>query len=229
MADRIEQQPVIRRGSLRVIGLTKDIRYLRFLANSTEPDMVALFLKTEIEAPRYATELLQLLERDGMDRTIVDTPDITNAADNAYRLQLLTDFRGYSKRQGYFQGFPDGVTWQRVVLSPDELLQARYINYDYWVELSGGSRRASDAAHRIRAGRTVFDVSNDGFLALADGLRHGAVFPDLILVWAGKGTTLVVLEGHARLTAYALVPETIPSQVPVLLGTSVEMSGWDLY
>lgn len=191
--------------------------------------MVALFLKTEIKAPRYASQLLLLLERDAVDRTIVDAPDITNAPDNAYRLQLLTDFRGYSYRQGYFQGFPDGVTWQRVVISPEELLQARYINYDYWVELSGGSRRATDAAHMIRAGSTVFDVPNDGFLALADGLRHGAVFPELILVWAGTGTTLVVLEGHARLTAYALVPETIPSRFSMMLGTSAEMSSWNLY
>lgn len=33
-----------------------------------------------------------------------------------------------------------------------ELRRVRYIDHDYWVELSGGSRLAIDAAPLIRAG-----------------------------------------------------------------------------
>jgi hypothetical protein len=133
--------------------------------NASEHEVVALFLRTEIQSPRYAAQLLRLLDEDGANRAIVDGPDTSNSAGNAYRLALFTKFRGYGDRQGYFQDFPRDVSWQRVVLSPGELLQARYIDYDYWVELSGGSRLAPDAARNIRAGRTVFGVANDSLPA----------------------------------------------------------------
>ena len=202
---------------------------MQFVKNTSEDEMVALFLRTEIRAPRYAAHLLRLLEEDGAGRAIVDDPDTSNPGDNAYRFALFTRFRGYGDRQGYFQDFPRDVSWQRVVLSPDELLRARYIDYDYWVELSGRSRQAPDAARNIRAGRTVFGVTNDSFLALADALRDDAVFPELILVWASEGSHLVVLEGHARLTAYALFRDKIPPRLPIFLGTSADMASWGLY
>lgn len=198
---------------------------MQIIGEASEPEMIAHFLQTEIRSPRYADKLLHLLARDGVSRTIVDHPNIANDTENAYRFQLLTNFRGYGHRQDTFQNFPHHVQWQRAVLSPDELLQVKYTNWDYWLELSGGSRRPTDAATAIRAGRTIYDVANDGFLAMAEALRQGARFPDLILVWAGEGTHLVVLEGHARLTAYALAPDSIPLQVPVILGTSPDMPG----
>jgi hypothetical protein len=39
----------------------------------------------------------------------------------------------------------------------------------------------------------------------------------------------VALEGNTRLTAYALVPEAIPSEVRVLIGTSPAIARWDEY
>jgi hypothetical protein len=43
-----------------------------------------------------------------------------------------------------------------MVITPAELATVRYVDYDYWVELSGGSRLAVDAAPRIRAGVAPF-------------------------------------------------------------------------
>jgi hypothetical protein len=53
--------------------------------------------------------------------------------------------------------------------------------------------------------------------------------PPLILVSADDGATRVVLEGHTRLTAYALAPETLPDESEVLLGLSPEIASWDEY
>jgi hypothetical protein len=94
----------------------------------------------------------------------------------------------------------------------------RYLNDDYWTVLSGGSRLATDAAIRIRQGIEAFGVGNGGFWFLADALAAGAVFPELILLGAEEDAPLVVLEGHARLTAYALRPECLPPTLPVLVG-----------
>ena len=57
-------------------------------------------------------------------------------------------------------------------------MDVRYINDDYWIELSGGSRRATDAAARIRQGIGAFGVDNGGFWYLAKALQAGATFPD---------------------------------------------------
>jgi hypothetical protein len=39
----------------------------------------------------------------------------------------------------------------------------------------------------------------------------------------------VLVEGHVRLTLYALRPDAVPAEVPALLGTSSRMERWALY
>jgi hypothetical protein len=105
------------------------------------------------------------------------------------------------------------------------VLGLRYIQYSFWNEPSGGSRRPLDAAARIRDGIVVFGrLPTDGFLTAAESLTVAAM-PELIVV-GGPGPRLVVLEGHVRLTALALRPELLPSELEVLLGRSSRISGW---
>jgi hypothetical protein len=99
----------------------------------------------------------------------------------------------------------------------------RYQNYSYWVELSGRSRRPSDAATRIKAGLRAFDVPDEPFFDAAEALAGGTRFPPLILVGA-EPDDLVCLEGHLRLTAYALAG--FPAAVECLIGTAPDMGHW---
>jgi len=110
-----------------------------------------------------------------------------------------------------------------MAVTPAELATVRYIDYDYWVELSGGTRLAVDAAPRIRAGVAPFGVSSDWALGMAREVARGARFPPLILVTTGPGGDLVVLEGHARLTAYMLARDQLPPELEVLVGSSPAM------
>jgi hypothetical protein len=128
-----------------------------------------------------------------------------------------------------FEGFPSGVRWAWMALTPGELRRVRYIDYDYWVDLSGGSRLATDAAPRIRAGVAPFGVRSDWALGMAQALADGARFPPLILVTTGRDPDMVLLEGHARLTAYLLRPDALPPELDVLVGTSPEIDAWGLY
>jgi len=57
--------------------------------------------------------------------------------------------------------------------------------------------------------------------------RDAPDFSPLILVDGPVG--LVVLEGHARLRAYALEPTAIPVELDVLVGSSPTTSEWALY
>jgi hypothetical protein len=62
-----------------------------------------------------------------------------------------------------------------MVITPTELSRVRYIDYDYWVELSRGTRLASDAAPRIRAGVAPFGMISDwvfGMASVALPRRH---------------------------------------------------------
>lgn len=191
--------------------------------------MIALFLWAELASSRFGVTIGRQLRSDGMPDRIITVPDLASAAENRYRRQLIGVCRGFGHDTDLFHGFPAVVGWQWMALGPTELRQVHYINYDYWIELSGGSRLPEDAAERIRTGIEVFGVSSQGFFAAAERLVFGAAFPELILVSAGENSKLVVLEGHLRLTAYLLEPHAIPPELKVLVGTSPDFVNWPLY
>jgi hypothetical protein len=139
----------------------REVLGMRLLRPSSEAEMVALFLRTELPSDRWGEGLRALLERAGLPERVISAPDLGDEAENQARprLRLLTEQRGYGTRTELFDGFPDDVRWQWMAITPAELASVRYIEYDYWIELSGGTRLAVDAAARIRAGVTPFGVS----------------------------------------------------------------------
>jgi hypothetical protein len=187
--------------------------------------MVALFLRTELPAARFRDNLQALLKEAGLPESVVTAPNLDDPAENQAREQLLTRHRGYGTRTGLFEGFPPDVCWEWMAITPAELATVRYIDYDYWVELSGGTRLAADAAPRIRAGVAPFGVSSDWALGMAQAVADGARFPPLILITTGPSGDLVVLEGHVRLTAYMLCPNRLPPELEVLVGSSPGLAG----
>ncbi len=197
---------------------------MRTVRPISEAEMVALFLATEYPAPRTHQKMLTVLLREGLSPRIIEQPDLRDAQENNCRRTILEAYRG-----NYFQDFPFPVQWERAMLSKQELEQVRYIEYDYWGELSKGSRLPRDGARTILAGNEVFGVSNQGFLQMAEALRSGVQFPTLILVGKTRQSTLVVCEGHARLTAMFLVPECLPAELEVVVGLSEQMDTWRCY
>ena len=191
--------------------------------------MVAVFLRGELESDRFGPAVRRALVEVGVGLRLVRAPDLSDGVENAARRHVLDATRGYEQRAGLFGGFPDGVRWEWVALTPDELMAVRFIEYSYWVELSGGSRLPPDAAWRIRDGVEPFGVPNDGFFELADELVARPPERRLIVVGPGRPAPLVILEGHARLTAMALRPEAIPAELEVLLGTSPDIARWGCY
>ena len=197
---------------------------MRLLSAITEDEMVSVFLKTEINSVRFERQIVDLLHQGEQDRSVVDTPDLSNTQENAYRMRLLAEFRGYRRNAGLFIGFPDRVEWYRAALTPEELMQVRYIDYSYWNVLSGGTRLPTAAAQTIRAGKAIYGQSTQGFLELAKELCRGAQFPELILTAISPSAPLVVMEGHVRLTTYALAPECLPAIVEVIVGFSPDFA-----
>lgn len=209
---------------------------MRTIRPSNEAEVIAEFLRQEYASrDRYGALIDACLRDEGMPARLIADPDLTDHAENAARRRLLGRYRGYGTGDpSYLTGFPTaGVEWVWAGLSRDEVLGVRYIRYAYWSALSAGTRSPIVAAERIRAGIEVYEVSNTGFLELAARLREGLRVPPLILVTARLPATgasgLVVLEGHARLTAYALAPDAILDGLEVLVGASPTIARWDEY
>lgn len=199
---------------------------MRVLGPATEDDMVLAFLRAEIASSRYfAEDLLAALADLGLDRSLVDRADLGDAEGNLSRRRVLEAYRGYPDT-GLFGRFPDDVTWSWVALTPEELADVRYIHWDYWLEVSDGSRRPADAIARMRR---EWDVPGDDVREIADALARGSLPLEIVVVGLPPGRGLVVLEGHVRLTGLLLRPERLPSELRVLLGTSPRIAEWSCY
>jgi hypothetical protein len=202
---------------------------VRKIRDSGEDEMIAVYLQTEVNSTRFRGDIEAYLQQERIDPRILHAPDWRNAQENALRRAILGMHRGYGRNEGYFIGFPADVRWERVTLTLEELEQVRYIEYDYWVELSGGTRLVIDGAKNALAGKVVFGVSSAGLVYMANELRRGAQFPTLIFVTKDADAYLVVMEGHVRLTAYLIAPECIPSELEVIVGYCEKITEWGCY
>lgn len=103
-------------------------------------------------------------------------------------------------------GYPPNVAWKYAAFDADDLNRLRYVDYSYWNELSQGTSSPVRAAETIREGKEIYGLSNQYFWEGKEWLAQGKPFPPLIALTCGNGKYLI-LEGHCRATAYALMPE----------------------
>lgn len=200
---------------------------MRLLQQTSEDEVVAEFLKAEINSKRFGDKIKNAL--DSAEPSIISNPDITDATQNQFRKRLLGKVRGYGNNTELFEDFPPEVIWHKAIFSRKDLCSVMYINYSYWNELSGNSRLPMDAAKNIQNGIEVFGVSNDGFKDIHLDIKLGYTFPKMIFITANEKARIVVLEGHARITAYFLETEYIPEEIEVIIGYSEDFLDMDLY
>jgi len=134
-------------------------------------------------------------------------------------------YRGYPNHTLLFTGFPRNVSWRRVRLERGDAARLRYANFPTWTSLSEGSRRVTDGAANIDRVQ-VTENANANIHAVARRVAEGERFPELIGV-EGPRDTLVILEGHVRVTAYLLMDSL--EGVEMILGYSPEMHEWHFY
>jgi len=192
---------------------------MRIVRAAREAEVVAAFLRAELESPRWGARLQAFLDEDARDAAVLQDPGA-----DAYRAELLDRHRGWLRRQGLFAGLPTELEWSLAALAPDEVLAIRYINWDWWLTASGGSRRPEDAAGRIRRGE-IPGVTVAEHEPIAAQLAAPDA-PELIAVGPPDFGSLVLLEGHARLTAAALFPDRLPPELDLFVGASSDIQRW---
>ena len=179
---------------------------MEIIRKSSEAEMIWEFLKAEYSSKRFTEQLTESMKRLGYEEELITTADLSNETENGKRKKLLGDFRGYGEDRELFERFPVVSEWKICHFSGTDLEKIRYIDYSYWNELSEGTGSPLNAAKTIRKGVRIFDVSNEGFLLAAEYVKKGGTFPKLFFLTADY-ESFVIVEGHQRMTAYALEPE----------------------
>jgi hypothetical protein len=139
---------------------------------------------------------------------------------------VLAEHRSFGRNDDVFANFPEDVDWYRAAFTADEVLDVLYIKWDWWLRITDGTRRPRDAARRIRGGLVAGVEPDAGDELIA---RAGRTNPARIAVRVSETEPVVLLEGHVRLTAYALFPQYLPPELELYLGESPEMGGWGMY
>jgi len=169
--------------------------------------MVAAFLQAEIDSPRWGESIRQLLPKFQLTEAMVEHPDVGDPTQNSGRSALLGEWRGWRRNTLLFTGWPEGLEWSFVALGKADVANVRYANAPEWPALSRNTLRVTVFANRVKDGdRTIPEDAPVGAIrSIARAMRDGLTFPPLIAIGTPEASTIVMVEGHARMTAYALV------------------------
>jgi hypothetical protein len=194
---------------------------MEFLRPADASDVVEAWILAEVDSSRFGPRLGELMAGHGRDRSALEDPE--------YRLKLLTEFRPgggpADSDQIWVDGLPlSSLEWWYATVTREELADVLYIDWDFWLEVTDGSRLPRDYVRRLSSA-DVPPALRDIIAAIRD--RHP--LPPMILVDSGPGTRTVVVEGHLRLTAYVMAGATAPDQVEVLFGRSPLVADWSDY
>jgi hypothetical protein len=207
------------------------VSVVRGLRHATESEIVLAFLRGEMDSQRFGSDIRHaLVEAGGLD--LVQRPDLNSEEENRARERALSEARGWRTNTGLFTGFPETVEWYHGPLPPDELSRVRFIDYSYWIELSGGSRRPQDVPSTLRAGKLptwLVKLGTSWCFELAARLATAGVVDDLIVMATPDLGELVLLEGHARVAAIFVGGLHRRLTVHAYFGLSAAIEQWELF
>lgn len=181
--------------------------------------MVAAFLQAEIDSSRWREYILPRLTRLQLTQDMLRSPDVTDSMQNARRSDLLGIFRGWRRDTFLFKGWPKGLEWSVVALCKDDLTNVFYAQAGEWGSLSRDTFRLTDGANRIKGGDPTIpsDVPVATIRDIAEAMRQGSAFPLTIAIGSTDGERIVMVEGHARMTAHAIAGGK--REIEILLGS----------
>ena len=199
---------------------------MKILEQITEDEFVAEFLKAEINSKRFGKPIIEDLKEHSKE--IILNPNLKNEEENKFRKKLLGKVRGWNNKF-IFEKFPNDIQWFKVIIKKQELEKVKYIKHDYWDKISDNTRLPIQAVKKINKGIEIFGESNNLYFDILSEIKKEGVLPRMIFVSKDNNSKIVVLEGHARLTAFFLESEVIPDKLEVIIGYSKNIENWDLY
>lgn len=199
---------------------------MQILEQITEDEFIAEFLKAEINSKRFGKSIIEGLK--SYSKEIILNPNLKKREENKFRKILLGKVRGWNNKF-IFEKFPKDIKWFKVMINKNELSKVKYIKHDYWDKISNNTRSPIEATKNINKGIEVFGEKNKLYFDILSEIKKEKALPRMILVAKNKESKIVVLEGHARLTAYFLETENTPEKIEVIIGYSDKIENWGLY
>ncbi len=200
---------------------------MQTLSQITEPEVILEFLNAEIGSPRWASELEQLLQQEGYDKSLISRGDTSDDTENAVRKEILYQFRDCEDKR-HFHGLPEDIVWHTTLLSGEDIAKLRYMNYPFWVNLSGWSRLAIEGAGNLERAGVRSDLVNH-IKQTAKLIIERETLPRIILLAKSIKDDPVILEGHIRATAYCLNIEKMSGSIEAIVGYSKNIESWKWY
>ena len=195
------------------------------IRESNEAEVILEFLKGEINSNRFSENLNGVLKELNLDERIITCADLNNKEENIRRLEIMHKFRGYPN-EDMFNNFPKITRWELCTFDSLDLDNCYFIDYDYWNELSNNTSLPKEAAKNVLKGVEVYDVSNEQYIAAKKYLENGGEFPPVITITSNEKKYLII-EGHLRMTAYALYSNFSQAKMFVGYTTDEEMKNYD--
>ena len=200
---------------------------MKVVKESNENEVVLNFLIGELQSTRFNIKLKKTLKDLKTTEQIITKANLNSQKENDLRKEILGKFRGYNKNLGLFENFPYIQSYNLCEFSSEDLKNIYYMNYSYWNELSNNTHSPIEAAKNIEHNIEVYNVSNQPFIDGKNILEKNKTFLPMILL-THDYKSFVVLEGHSRITIYALYQQFFKNvKCFVLKCSKEELDKWN--
>jgi hypothetical protein len=196
---------------------------MNYLRPSSEDEMIAEFLRAEIDSLRFGLNTAEEMVRQAATLDVLRHPDLTDAEQIRKRRAILAATRGWGRNEGSFAGFPAAVTWHLARIEEHDLEHITFDNDRNWSQLSGGAKTPAAVAARINGNQIeehLMDVPDyewciRGIKATSNAISRGDVLPAPIVIRPVDGNRIVIIEGFTRFSALMLAERCVGAVVIV--------------
>lgn len=169
---------------------------MRKLNRITEAEVVAEFLKAEFYRPDYDRDRHKF-------ETVVNSPNLANAAENTLRQALL-----FRRREHMWRELPEDIQWWETEFEPLELDAVNVFPRAQWRRISDGNFQALHVAQRIRrqleAGRSSVLLAK--IKMLCSRMQVEGPRSTVLMIGIDDYHPVTLLEGNHRFIASLLLP-----------------------
>ena len=178
---------------------------MKTIRETNENEMLLEYLKCEVNSNRFGGKLEETLDELNFSQDIILNANLDNENENKQRRLIMEKFREYPTGD-IFVNFPKEFKWLYVQFEEGDFNKMFFLNWPCWNKRTNNSGKPADAAQNVLKGVEFEDIPNEKFLKGLEYLENGNQFKPLIAVTC-NGEKFVLIEGHSRMTVYALKPE----------------------
>jgi len=194
-------------------GLTEGRTPLRMIRRLSEDEVIAEFLRIDFHNPEFA-------EYQEMTN-LVQTPDLTDPAENAQRRALF-----FLRHGTLWRVLPKDTEWFEVAMRPENLERIRVFPRAQWRKLARGNYALPDILRSLHETRhpSVDDDFQAKLADLSDSLSNNLEGGSVLLIGLDGSSPLTILDGNHRLVAASMNHPPSLHRLRFLCGLSPKMA-----